>query len=61
MSYLYKIILTKPPPYLYELMPSLQRSHRYPGCFRPGINAAICKINNFSIVMVSALSTIVHN
>ena len=32
MSYLYKIISTKSPPYLYELMPPLQRSHRYPGC-----------------------------
>ena len=34
MSYLYKIILTKSPPYLYELIPPLQRSHRYPGCFK---------------------------
>ena len=28
MSYLYKIISTKLPPYLYELIPPLQRSHR---------------------------------
>ena len=34
MSYLFKIILTKWPPYLYELVPPLQRSHRYPGCFK---------------------------
>ena len=34
MSYLYKIILTKLPPYLYELIPPLQRSHRYSGCFQ---------------------------
>ena len=34
MSYLYKIISTKSPPYLYELIPPLQRSHHYPGCFK---------------------------
>ena len=34
MSYLYKIISTKSPPFLYELMPSLQKSHRYPGGFK---------------------------
>ena len=34
MSYLYKIISTKLPPYLHELIPLLQRSHRYPGCFQ---------------------------
>ena len=34
MSYLYKIISTKLPPYLYELIHPLQRSHRYPGCFK---------------------------
>ena len=34
MSYLYKTILTKSPPYLYELIPPRQRSHRYPGCFK---------------------------
>ena len=34
MSYLYKIILTKSPPYLYELIPPIQRSHHYPGCFK---------------------------
>ena len=44
MSYLYKIILTKPPPYLYELMPSLQRSHPYPGCFKLCVAG-----NNFSV------------
>ena len=32
MSYLYKIISNKLPPYLYELIPPLQRSDRYPGC-----------------------------
>ena len=34
MSSLYKIILTKSPPYLYEIILPLQRSHRYPGCFK---------------------------
>ena len=34
MSYLYKIIPTKLPPYLYDLIPPLQRSHRYRGCFQ---------------------------
>ena len=34
MSYLYEIILTKLPPYLYDLIPPLQRSHRYPGSFK---------------------------
>ena len=34
ISCLYKIILTKLPPYLYELIPPLQRSHWYPGCFQ---------------------------
>ena len=34
MSYLYKIISTKLPSYLYELIPPLQRSYRYPGCFK---------------------------
>ena len=34
MSYLYKIVSTKFPPYLYDLIPPLQRSHRYPGCFK---------------------------
>ena len=26
--------MPKLPPYLYELIPSLQRSHRYPSCFQ---------------------------
>ena len=34
MSYLHKIVSTKLPPYLYELIPPLQRSHRYLGCFQ---------------------------
>ena len=34
MSYLYEIISTKLPPYLYEITPPLQRSHQYPGCFQ---------------------------
>ena len=34
MSYLYKIISTKLPPYLYDLIPPLQRSNHYPGCFK---------------------------
>ena len=35
MSYLYKIVSTKFPPYLYDLIPRIQKSHRYPGCFKP--------------------------
>ena len=34
MSYSYKIISTKLPPFLYELLPPLQMSHGYPGCFQ---------------------------
>ena len=34
MSFLYKVISTKLPPYLYELAHSLQRPHRYHGCFK---------------------------
>ena len=34
MSYLYKIISTKLPPYLYELIPLLQKSYRYLGRFQ---------------------------
>ena len=34
MSYLYNIISTKSPPYLYDLIPPFSRSHRYPGCFK---------------------------
>ena len=34
MLCLYKIISTKLPPYLYELISPLQMSHRYPGCFQ---------------------------
>ena len=34
MSYLHQIISTKLPPYLYELIPPLQRSHRYPSYFQ---------------------------
>ena len=34
MSYLYKIISTRLPPYLYELIPPLQRSHWYLCCFQ---------------------------
>ena len=34
MSYLYKIASTKFPPYLYDLIPLLQRSHHCPGCFK---------------------------
>ena len=35
ISYLYKIASTKSLPYLYELITPLQRSYRYPGCFKP--------------------------
>ena len=31
---MYKIISAKLPPYLYVTIPPLQKSHRYPGCFR---------------------------
>ena len=34
MTYLYKIISTKLRPYLYELIPPLQMSRRYPSCFQ---------------------------
>ena len=34
MPYLYKIILTKSSPYLFEVILSGQRSHCYPGCFK---------------------------
>ena len=34
MSYFYKIISTKLPPYLYDLIPPLQMLHRYPDCFQ---------------------------
>ena len=34
MSYLYKIISSELPPYLYDLFPPLQRSHQYLGCFQ---------------------------
>ena len=34
MPYLYKIISTKLPPCLYELIPPPKRSHRYPSCFQ---------------------------
>ena len=34
MSYLYKIISTKLLLYLYELIPPIQRPHRYPVCFK---------------------------
>ena len=34
MSYFYKIISTKVPPYLYEFIPPLQISHQFPGCFQ---------------------------
>ena len=34
MPYLFKITSTKLPPYLYVLIPLLQRLHRYPGCFQ---------------------------
>ena len=34
MPYLYKTISTKLPPYLYELIPPLRRSHRYPSSFQ---------------------------
>ena len=36
VSYLYKIIFTKSLPYLYELIPPIQRSHHpgFAGCFK---------------------------
>ena len=34
MYYLHNIISTKSPPYFYEIIPPLHRSHRYPGCFK---------------------------
>ena len=46
MSYLYKIISTRSPPYLYELVPSFQRSHPYPDCLNlciAGLNFAVTR------------------
>ena len=34
MYYLQNIISTKLPPYFYEIIPPLHRSHRYHGCFK---------------------------
>ena len=34
MSYLYEIVSTKLSPYLYVIVPPLQRSHGYRGCFQ---------------------------
>ena len=34
MSYLYKIFSSNLPPYLYEIIPPLQSSHQYSGCFQ---------------------------
>ena len=33
--YLYKIVSTKTPPYLYEVLPPPKRSQRNPSCFKP--------------------------
>ena len=33
MLYLFKVVWTKLPPYLYEIIPPLQMPNRYPGCF----------------------------
>ena len=46
MSYLYKIMSTKSPPYLYELIPPFQRSHCYPGCFKTLVFTVFCNIMN---------------
>ena len=35
LCYLYKIVSTKMPPCLYEILPPLQRSESDPGCFKP--------------------------
>ena len=35
LCYLYKIVSAKMPPYLYEILPQLQKSQRSPGCFKP--------------------------
>ena len=34
MAFLYKIILIKLSPYLYDIIPVLERLHRYPSCFQ---------------------------
>ena len=43
-----KIISAKSPPYLYELIPPLQRSHRYPG---PEIE----KLNHIELYLFSSV------
>ena len=35
LCYLYKIVSTKIPPYLYEILLPLQRLQCNPGCFKP--------------------------
>ena len=47
MLYLYKIISTKLPPYLYELIPPVQRSHRYPSCFQGFLFRTVFFQNSF--------------
>ena len=47
MSYLFKIILTKSPPSLYELVPPFQSSHRYPGCFKLFVGGLNFSVTHF--------------
>ena len=35
LCYLHEIVSVKMPPYLYEIIPPLQRSQHNPGCFKP--------------------------
>ena len=47
MSYLYKIISSKLPPYLYEIISLLRKSHRYPSCFQALRYRAVFFQNSF--------------
>ena len=64
MPYLYKIISTKLPPYLYEFIPHLQRSHQYPGCFQTLLCRTTLYQNSFlpfTITVWNKLDTNIKN
>ena len=42
VTYIYKILSTELPPYLYKIVPALRRSHYNTGCFK-----ALCKTDLF--------------
>ena len=64
MSYFYEIISTKLPPYLYELIPPLERSHRYSDCFQTLHCRTTFFLNSllpFTITEWNKLDTIIKN